>query len=338
MVKYYLLLVGAWLAPRVPYGLAARVAGLGAWLTWALVPGARRRARANLARVPGLTSDPRRLSAATRGVFLHMALNYLDFLRGPYLSESQLRDRWMIVGQDALDAAVAEGKGVVVITAHFGNWEFGVSRLGAIGYQIVTPMEHLQPEPLYQLFTRIREHHNLHLYPADQRETARRLLEALRDGALATFLADRYVIGASIEVPFFGEPARLPTAPMAMALRSGAPALAIFCWREGDGYSRGEIVDLRIHERVIGANGGVRAAGMAAGTTEEQNGDGAQATSAAVVATTRTRARAARGDKAEIAQAMSLFIHALEEVIEAHPEQWGSALSPVWDAAGATEG
>lgn len=330
MVKYYLLLIGAWLAPRVPYQLAARVVGVFAWVAWALGGESRQRARENLAHVPGLANDPKRLAAATRGVYLQTALNYLDFLRGPYLTDSQLRDRWVIAGQEVLDEAVAEGKGVVVLTAHFGNWEYGVSRLGAIGYQIVTPMEHLQPEALYQLFCRVREHHNLHLLPADARETARRLLESLREGALVTILADRHVIGNSIEVPFFGEPARLPTAPMALALRSGAAAFAIFCWREPDGYSHGEIIDLRIHEK-LAASGGTRNASGNGTASAEVMGEGAQPATATASAPARTRTRAARGDKEEIGRAMEIFVQAMEEVIEAHPEQWGSALSPVWD-------
>src|SRR5258707_13960144 len=49
------------------------------------------------------------------------------------------------------------------------------------------------------------------------------------------FIAHRYVLGQSAEVPFFGEPTSLPTGPFALALRSGAPLMTVFSWRTGPG-------------------------------------------------------------------------------------------------------
>lgn len=324
MGKYALLLFASWLVPLLPARVARPLAEWIGLAAWAAAPATRRRVAANLRHVPGLARDTARLRWATRSIFRHAALNYVDFLRGSHLSDAELRARWAIEGEEQLEAAVAQGHGAVVLTGHFGNFELGVSRLGAMGYDIVAPAEHLRPERLYRLFCRLREHHRLRVYPADSRATVRQLVESLERGALATFVADRHVAGASVEVAFFGAPARLPTAPMALALRSGAPVLAIFCWRAGDGYSHGVVMPLDVHGPPADEVP-TRAPAAARDGADVPPGAG----SIPVRGLARTPARERSGERT--ARAMELFIRALERRIEAHPEQWVSALATVWE-------
>jgi KDO2-lipid IV(A) lauroyltransferase len=305
MVKYWLFRIATLVVPRVPLALARPLTALAGFLAWALAGEARRRVERNLAHVPALASHPRELRRATRGVFHHTALNYLDFLRGPHLSDDEIRDRWVIEGLDLFHQTMAQGKGMVILTGHFGNWEFGVSRLGLEGYPIVAPAERMRPERLFELFCRTREHHGVRLLPADSRETLRHLVDALKANQLAAFAADRYVVGSSMEFPFFGEPARLPTAPMALALRSGAPVMAIFCWRDPGGWRHGRFVPLDLSA--------IEHASSAHERGEE----------------TPDRARASEA----VASAMAIYVRAMEEMIIAHPEQWGAALARVWRQA-----
>src|SRR5262249_26486975 len=133
---------------------------------------------------------------------------------------------------------------VVILGSHFGNFEYASSRLGAIGYRMITPAERIQPEKLFHLFCQLREHHNAHIVPADSRESLREMIEWLRGGGVLLILADRYVLGAGSEVPFFGEPAKIATGPMALALRTGAPIITAFSWRTGPGRSQGFMAPL----------------------------------------------------------------------------------------------
>ncbi len=303
MLRYWVFRLAAAIIPRVPYAVARPAAvGLG-WALWLLAGGARRRVERNLAHVPRLAECPSALRRAARGVFVTMALNYLDFFRGARLSDEQITAGWTIHNQEAFDAAMAQGRGVVVIGGHFGNFEFAASRLGAIGRKLIIPAERMRPEALYRLFCSLREHHGLRIVPADSRESVRDLLDALKRNEVVLFLADRYVNGGSVEVPFFGVPARLPTAPMALALRSGAPVFAAYSWRTGPGRQTGVFIPLD-----VSAPGG--AGGAAA--------DGA-----------RERAKVARGTEAT-ARAIRLFVDELERHIAAHPDQWVAALAPIW--------
>lgn len=314
MGKYWALRIAAAIVPLIPRWLAEPTASAIGLLMWAAAGETRRRVERNLRHVPTVAGDPRRLRWATRGVFRNAALNYLDFLRGPRISNRDLLAKWAIENDDLFLTTMGEGRGLIILSGHFGNFELGASRLGALGYNSVTPAEHMRPEELFQLFCRLREHHRMRIVAADSRDSLRELLEALKRGEIVIFLADRYVLGASMEAPFFGEPAKLPTGPIALALRSGAPVMAVSSWREPGGRRRGRFVPLELREREP-------AAGSLAAT-------GATSTTSATGTATRTRAAV---NAAATERALRLFVAELEKVIAAHPEQWVSALAPIWD-------
>jgi lauroyl/myristoyl acyltransferase len=177
----------------------------------------------------------------------------------------------------------------------------------------------MEPEPLFQLFCRLREHHRMRIVPADSRDSLRELLDALKRGEIVIFLADRYVLGSSVVVPLFGEPARLPTGPFTLAARSGVPMMAVFSWREGPGRSYGVFTPLDVN------------APAPAGDTTAEPGAPATPSSAsgASPAGTATATRARAGEQALRTQ--RLFLDELEKRVAAHPEQWVSALLPIWE-------
>jgi lauroyl/myristoyl acyltransferase len=312
MAKYWAWRIAAAIVPRVPMWIARPVASAISWLICLFAGDARHRVERNLRHIPGLADDHERFISAVYGVFQTATLNYLDFLRGAHLSDAELRAGWTIENQEAFDAAMAEGRGLVLLSGHFGNFEFAASRLAALGHRLIIPAERMRPEPLFELFCRLREHHGLRIVPADSRESLRELLDALKRNEVDMFLADRYVAGQSVEAPFFGTPARMPTAPVALALRSGAPVMTAYSWREGAGRSHGIFFPLEMS--------------AAADTADEANAANGAGTRSA----TATRTRAAD----ETQRALRIFLDRLEAQIAAHPEQWVAALAEVWPASG----
>ena len=309
MAKYWAWRIAAALVPYIPMWIARPLASATSWLICLFAGGTRHRVEGNLRHIPGLADDHERFISAVYGVFQTTTLNYLDFLRGARLSDAELRAGWTIENQEAFDAAMAQGRGLVLISGHFGNFELAASRLAAIGHRLIIPAERMRPEPLFALFCRLREHHGLRIVPADSRESLRELLDALKRNEVVMFLADRYVAGQSVEVPFFGAPARMPTAPIALALRSGAPVMTAYSWREGPGRSHGIFIPLEMSATANGAD-----------VADGANGGG-------IASATVTRARTA--DQTQ--RALRIFLDRLEEQIAARPEQWVAALADVWN-------
>jgi len=119
----------------LPIGIAERMALLLAGLVFAVRPPARAALEANLARLmPGTPPAARR--AMTRQAFDHFALSLLDFLRLGRLDERALAEAIEVRGAEHLECARATGRGVILLSAHLGNWEWGAAWLAARGERV----------------------------------------------------------------------------------------------------------------------------------------------------------------------------------------------------------
>jgi KDO2-lipid IV(A) lauroyltransferase len=306
-LKYWAFRTLSAIAPLAPFWLARRLAvGVGA-LAWLVAGSRRQRAERNLGHIPALAADPARLRKAARGVFITLALNYLDFFRGRYVTYEELARGWDIRGWEVFERAMRSGRGAIVLGAHLGPFEYAAWKLGELGYPLLTPAERLRPERFNQLVSYLRNHHRARLLPGDDRETLRELLTSLRNGQMAMFAIDRWVMGPSDAWPFFGEAARLPTAPFALAARSEAPVFLLIPWRMGANRFGGA-VELITPERMPPEDD---TAGGAAGAREPRSHD----------------------READIARMRQRVYPLLERYISEYAEQWVSALSPVWEFA-----
>ncbi|HUY76355.1 MAG TPA: hypothetical protein VMV29_06265 [Ktedonobacterales bacterium] len=320
-LKYRLFQAAAIIVPRVPLWLARPATVGGATAAWALAGGMRRRAEANLRHIPGLAADPQALRRATRGVFITSALNYLAFFRGRFLTAEQAVAPWTreggriaVEGLDVMAALLAQGRGLICFSAHLGDFEAAASCLGTLGYRMITPAEPLTPAPLRELVVRLRDHHGTRMIPGDSRETLREMISALRRNEIVLFAVDRYVMGASAQFSLFGAPARLPTTPVSFALRHKAPVMLLTSWRAGPRQSAGVCVSINLTSSALTAATGPNGQPQVASSVDQ-------------------------GDHA-VRQAMTVVIAAIERQIAAHPEQWLSALTQVWDDdnTGASDG
>jgi len=323
MAKYYAFRAAAAVAPRLPAALVYRAAALVGPLFWLMAPKLRAQAERNLRHIPTLAADPQALRRAVRGVFYYSVLNYLDFLRDGHLSDEQIWRQCATDNEDIFDALVAEGHGMVLLVPHSSAFELAAARLAVKGVQVVIPVERLQPEALFEFFRRSRERLGVRFLPADSRETLHEMMKVLRSGGVLVFAVDRLVTGASVELPFFGELVKMPITPAGLALRLGAHVTAAFPYRLTPGKAHIHVVPLTREEggsaTVIGDAPIARQAARATGGAKAEskaNGKAEGKAEGAVEAGARLQRR---------------FVAELERFLIAHPEQWISALSPVWE-------
>jgi KDO2-lipid IV(A) lauroyltransferase len=148
----------------------------------------------------------------------------------PALSPATIT-RHFVVGEglEHLQAAYAEGKGVVVALPHIGSWEWGGSVITAQGMPITVVAEKLEPPALFEWFRRKRAAVGIRVEPLNAQASST-LLAVLRDGGLVGLLCDRDIQGGGIEVDFFGRRVTVPGGPATLALRSGAALVAAACF------------------------------------------------------------------------------------------------------------
>jgi KDO2-lipid IV(A) lauroyltransferase len=137
-------------------------------------------------------------------------------------------------GWDVFEGARAEGRGVIVVTGHLGNWEIGGSYVAARGVPI-DGIARQMANPLFDAFlTDTRE--RLGMRVVWDGDAVRRTPRALREGRAVAFLVDQGALGlASTYVPFFGRPAKTPRGPAVFALRLGVPVVFGVAVRQPDG-------------------------------------------------------------------------------------------------------
>jgi lauroyl/myristoyl acyltransferase len=217
-------LVGAaeWILPRVPppwQGPISEVVGTIAYLA---APRGRAAVRANLA----IIAPERPLSA--RRVFVNQVRQYLEVFHIVRIDRARFDAIVRVEGWDHFLCAVQAGKGVIFGSAHLGPVALVGQVLMARGYTLTLPAEKIESE-LMAAVNRARQAQGLRLVPMDSALGIRRVI---RDGGALGILADRAVTGIGERVEFFGRPALLPSAHVALALRTGAALLPAFAWRD----------------------------------------------------------------------------------------------------------
>jgi KDO2-lipid IV(A) lauroyltransferase len=149
-------------------------------------------------------------------------------------------------GWDTVEAALALGRGLILVAGHLGNWELGGAYLAARG----VPLDAIargQGNPLFDAYvteTRTR----LGMTIVHDSEAVRRTPRALKQGRAVGFLMDQGVVGlASTFVPFFGRLAKTPRGPAVFALRFGSPVVFVVPLRQPDGRFRISFETVPVH-------------------------------------------------------------------------------------------
>jgi KDO2-lipid IV(A) lauroyltransferase len=169
------------------------------------------------------------LNRTGRGAFRHLGREAAAMLRLARLDAAAIRARTDVEGWVEFEAAAREGRGAILATGHFGNWEIGAATVAARGLPMSAIVKR-QSNPLVDArldSTRRR----LGVETIDQREAPRAVPRALRAGKVVGIVADQDAWDAGVWVPFFGHPSSTHRGPALFALRLGAPIFAAAAYR-----------------------------------------------------------------------------------------------------------
>ncbi len=217
----YLAYAGAWRAVRtmpesVAYAGFTRLADR----QWRARGGPVRRLEANLRRVLGPVAPDELREASREGMRSYMRY-WCDAFRLPSWDESRI-DTFELIRADRLSEPITQGRGVVAALPHMGNWDHA----GAYASRHVAPVhtvaERLRPEKLYEAFVEFRRSLGMHVHGLGEPGVFEHLRRTLQAGGLVALLADRDLSASGVEVTLFGETARFPAGPAALAIDTGA--------------------------------------------------------------------------------------------------------------------
>jgi len=213
--------------PLLPAALDRPIATLGGTIAYRASATARDAVRENLSIVAPSRVDRERL---VRQTFVEQVRHYLEIFRLARLDHDTIKRTIVTTGWENFTAAVARGQGVVVASAHVGPIALCGQIIAANGYDITLPVENETGE-LARAINRGRSAMGLHFV---ETSSAFGIARILKRGGVLGMLADRAVTGVGERVPFFGRPALLPSAHVALALRTGAILMPAFAHRDGE--------------------------------------------------------------------------------------------------------
>jgi len=159
------------------------------------------------------------------------AVEMLFFVERPSL----VKDKVRIEGKAYLDRALSEGKGLIVVSAHFGNFPLMLTRFAQLGYKTNAIIRHMRDEKVDEFFLKKRTTLNITtIYSVPRRGCIEESLKSLRRNELLFIQMDQNFGTGGIFVDFFGMKAATATGPAVLAARTKAPILPAFIIRDKD--------------------------------------------------------------------------------------------------------
>jgi phosphatidylinositol dimannoside acyltransferase len=206
----------------VPVGLrhAAATPGGAAWF-W-LSAGQRRAALDNYAAALGVDRSDSRVARVARRAFQNYGRMLMDFLLLGSLPPDELVRQVRVEGRENVDAALKEGRGVIMAVPHMGSWDVAGSYAGALGYRMSAVAEKF-PGSLNDAVVRTRQRFGLRVIMLGH-SAVRAITEELQANGVVALLCDLEQ-GPGVRVRFFGRSAVVPSGPAAFALKTGARLL-----------------------------------------------------------------------------------------------------------------
>jgi lauroyl/myristoyl acyltransferase len=201
---------------------------------------------------PVLGSDTAAARSAARRLLVNFSGKITDLVRHEGAASSEIAvSRWS--GYDILAAAMARGRGVLLVTPHLGNWEFGGCLLARKGVRLLVLT---QPEPgrgFTEMRQQARSRWGIETLVVGQDAFAFvEIIRRLQDGGTVALLVDRPPPGSAVQVEFMGRSFRASIAPAELARASGSALVPVYVVAEGGAYSAHVLPEIPYDRRALG--------------------------------------------------------------------------------------
>ena len=225
---------------RMPRGLTTPLAAAVGTLLWAGFD--RRVANENLERVYPQWSSFRRGRIAYRS-YTRMARSLVEFLHTPKYSREEMLARVELENEGALVATLEQGRGAILLSGHFGNWEWLARRVAAAGHPFAVLFKEPGDPVLAERLRAIRASAGIEQIDHDDMRAAVRWL---RKGRVLGIVMDQEPrrVAEGVVAPLFGHATMTHVGPFRLARMSGAPLLTFFCRATGRGWYRARLEPL----------------------------------------------------------------------------------------------
>ncbi len=155
-------------------------------------------------------------------IYLSFAISLVEILYLPYLKKQKLIDAVECSNPELIIKKYNEGKGVILLSSHFGNWEYGaVSIAVQVGLPFSVIVKPLRNPLVFEWMNEARTKFGNEVVPLGI--SIRKTYQTLKEKKIVAMVADQRGPIEGVKVDFFGRKVSVYTGPAALALKTGAP-------------------------------------------------------------------------------------------------------------------
>jgi len=191
----------------------------------------RRFVKANL-RIIFPEKSNRQLRKISRMVFRNFAKYLVDFFRFEKIDRQYIDKNIKLENLHYFDQVLAKNKGVVVLTAHLGNWELGGVVLSQLNYPFWAVALPHKNKKVNDFFDAQRNRKGVKVIAMGK--AVRSCITEIRNNHMVALVGDRDFSEKGILIDFFGKPTHFPEGPAALSLMTGASIVPGFMLRNHD--------------------------------------------------------------------------------------------------------
>jgi lauroyl/myristoyl acyltransferase len=172
------------------------------------------------------------ISSIRLRVFLNFARYLVDFLRFKKLDMDYIKNKVNIKGIENIKEGLKAGKGVILLTAHLGNWELGGVVVSQLGYSLLSVALPHKSKKVDEFFNEKRQSKGVDIFPLGR--AAKACIKALKENRLIALVGDRDFSDKGRPAYFFGKIALFPQGAAVLSLKTGSLIIPGFMLRNRD--------------------------------------------------------------------------------------------------------
>ncbi|MFC1875970.1 lysophospholipid acyltransferase family protein [Thermodesulfobacteriota bacterium] len=191
----------------------------------------------NLSIALGKPADHVRIRQLVRRMFTNYGEYMADFFCLPQLPRRKAHAAFShLKGEEIIQHALKQGRGVILLSAHIGNWEFGGTMMRLSKYPLAVVSLPHNSAPTNALVNRFREGKGIAVIEVDASPfSSLPILKHLRKNGVVAMIGDKDFFGNGKLIPYFGKQVRFPIGPVTIAMASGAALIPAFVLKQPDG-------------------------------------------------------------------------------------------------------
>lgn len=246
-IEYYALKIFVFFIFLIPVSFTKPIAVIISKIAYTFIPIRKKHIIKSLKEAFPNKSD-KKILQITKDVYRQFAITVMEMIFFNKLNKNQLKYAINIENIYLIEKAFKQGKGCILLSAHFGNWEL-LAKSFAQRHSMSVIVAGQENYLVDKMINDLRTTNGYNTIYKDK-SVARKVLTALKKNEFVAILGDQDANKQGVFVPFFGRLASTAKGPAVFALKAKCPVYTAFCVRLKDGSYKTTVEEIVIPENM----------------------------------------------------------------------------------------